>query len=247
MSLFDHFHPPLSEYRNWEGLHSAWANSIVTRLNEDLLPERYFAEPTIRWGQRVEIDVATIDVGTNGSVERYGASEQSVRTATAIWSPPAPTQSAPFSFADQDVAEVRIVNDEAGPRLVAAIELVSPGNKDRPATRDAFVRKCAAYLQQRVGLIVVDVVTSRAANLHERLLELLQQSKTSREASGALYTVAYRIAGPDGDARMEYWSHSLKIGGELPTLPLWIADEICLPLDLATSYAAACRSLRIAK
>ena len=55
-------------------------------------------------------------------------------------------------------------------RLVAVVELVSPGNKDRPEHRQAFVTKCAAYLQEQVNIVMVDVVTTRHANLHRELL-----------------------------------------------------------------------------
>lgn len=59
-----------------------------------------------------------------------------------------------------------VFSSEAGARLVAAIELVSPANKDPADTRRAFVAKCASYLSQGIGLIVVDIVTTRHANLH---------------------------------------------------------------------------------
>ena len=45
--------------------------------------------------------------------------------------------------------EVRIYDAERGRHLVAAIEIVSPANKDRPEHRDAFVGKCAALLAKR--------------------------------------------------------------------------------------------------
>jgi hypothetical protein len=60
MSLLDHFHPPLSERRHWDGFHSAWANAIVEELNGDLLPERYFAEPHVRWGGSIEVEPALV-------------------------------------------------------------------------------------------------------------------------------------------------------------------------------------------
>ena len=44
--------------------------------------------------------------------------------------------------------EVRTLATDTGPKLVAAIELVSPGNKDRPAERRAFAIKCASHLAQ---------------------------------------------------------------------------------------------------
>jgi hypothetical protein len=54
-----------------------------------------------------------------------------------------------------DLVEVQVFSDSEGPTPVGAIELVSPSNKDRPAERDAFVSKCASYLQQGVGLVIV--------------------------------------------------------------------------------------------
>ena len=243
MPLRDHFRPPVSTRVSWEEIHAMWPARIVLQLRT-VLPKGYAAGPKVHAGSQIEIDVAKFE--SDDSPRLQGVPDEG-GVATAVWSPPEPTVAVETQIPDYDEYEVRIYDAERGRQLVAAIELVSPGNKDRPATHDAFVRKCAAYLQQRIGLIVVDVVTSRAANLHERLLKVLQQSKSSTEASGPLYSVAYRIAGPDGSARMEQWSHSLKIGGELPTLPLWIADELSLPLDLEATYASACRTLRIAK
>ena len=58
-----------------------------------------------------------------------------------------PTQTVPIAILT-DIVEVLLFNREAGPTLAGAIALVSPANKDRPAHRDAFVSKCATYLQQ---------------------------------------------------------------------------------------------------
>src|SRR5947209_7298680 len=46
---------------------------------------------------------------------------------------------------------VHVVDRQRGRRLVAAVEIVSPANKDRPDHRGAFVARCAALLQQGVS------------------------------------------------------------------------------------------------
>jgi hypothetical protein len=69
---------------------------------------------------------------------------------------------------------VNIVDSSSGPTLVGAIELVSPPNKDRETHRRAFAVKCASYLDRQIGLIVVDVVTSRQSLPLLDLLELVQ-------------------------------------------------------------------------
>jgi len=45
---------------------------------------------------------------------------------------------------------------------------------------------------------------------------------------------------------LETWSHPLRLGRPLPTLPLWLASDFAVPLDLETSYEETCRVLRIA-
>src|SRR6266481_4856775 len=62
MSLLDHFHPPLSKQRNWQNLHSAWANALRDQLNQGLLPPRYVAEVNISLGGQIEVDLGTFEV-----------------------------------------------------------------------------------------------------------------------------------------------------------------------------------------
>ena len=44
---------------------------------------------------------------------------------------------------------------------------------------------------------------------------------------------------------MEAWMQTLSIGQPLPTLPLWLADELAVPLDLDSGYEETCRILRL--
>ena len=57
--------------------------------------------------------------------------------------------------------------------LLAAIEIVSPANKDRPENRRAFAAKCAALLRQGVAVSILDVVTAR---VHRSECSLNRQS-----------------------------------------------------------------------
>src|SRR5947208_2907941 len=122
MPLLDHFHPPLAPHRHWESFHVNWAGAIADALNESLLPEGYFAEEHAHLGPRVEIDVATFN-------ESEPPGRQAAATATLpprAWAPPAPALVVPAAF--PDAFEVLVFESEGGTRLVAAIELVSPGN-----------------------------------------------------------------------------------------------------------------------
>ncbi len=243
MPLRDHFHSPWRDENFWEGFHSAWANTIVRYLNGSALPRRYRAVPQVHLGAMVEADVATFE--KNGHKEQTvpeGGSSGGV--ATAIWSPPEPALTLVVDFPRQDLFAVQILDSDRAMRLVGVIELVSPGSKDRPESRRAFATKCAAYLQQQVGVLIVDVVTERKANLHKELLDVLalKQGKTE---SFDLYAAAYRTRQDNGQWRFDCWPVSLAVGQTLPTLPLWLAEVFSVPIDLEKTYQETCHVLRI--
>jgi hypothetical protein len=172
MPLLDHFHPPLSLERPWEGIHSTWASTIATQLNQNQLPAEYFAMPLVTLGGGVQVDGGTSQTGEQPESTNGGG-------VTQIWAPPQPPLSAVVDFVSLDVYEVRVMQQMGGPKLRSAIELASPVNKDRASHRRAFAIKCAGYLQQGVAVIIVDVVTARAANLHAALTDILELANPS--------------------------------------------------------------------
>jgi hypothetical protein len=237
MPLHDHFHSAWSVQRPWEGFHSAWATAIAFHLNSGVLPADYFALPLVQVSGRVEVDVATFQEAE----KKDGAG-----TATAVWAPPQPTLTVPFEGAETDAYEVQILRNFGGPQLRAAIELVSPSNKDRPASRQAFATKCAAYLQRAVSVVIIDMVTERAANLHAEVITLLQgNGQPAWQSPTGLYAVAYRAALVAGQPHLQAWPEVLAISSSLPELPLWLEPDLCVPLRLEESYTVTCGSLRM--
>jgi hypothetical protein len=239
MPLLDHFRSPWSPDWPWDGVHASWAASIAEHLNRGVLPPDYHAIPLIKRGGQVEIDVAALQQDSGG-----GAGSQPAATAT--WAPPRAAITRPVEFSEDDVFEVQVLRRLGGAQLRAAVELVSPANKDRPASRRAFVTKCASYLAGRVSVVVIDVVTERLANLHAELFQLLGlNGELPWESPTHLYAVAYRIAAPNGQRHVEVWQEALALGAALPTLPLWLDAGLCVPLRLEESYTATCTALRI--
>lgn len=231
MPLLDHFRPPLYPRRHWESFHVAWAGVIADQLNTELLPDGYFAEEHAHAGARIEIDVATYrDDETSGGIA----------TAVQTYAPPAPPLTIPAAFPDE--FEVRVYESEGGAKLVAAVELVSPANKDRPAHRRAFAAKCAGYLAQGISLIVIDVVTTRQADLHADIMSILGQSVPATPAP--LYAVGYRPIVREGEV-IDIWPHRLALGQSLPTIPLALSAEVVVPIDLESSYSLAVENRRL--
>ncbi|MBI1917887.1 MAG: DUF4058 domain-containing protein [Planctomycetes bacterium] len=105
----------------------------------------------------------------------------------------------------EDVYEVLVYDEKRHCRVVAAVEIVSPANKDRPEHRQAFVSKCLGLLRELASVVLVDVVTTRTQNLYGELLNLLGPSDPSlKPEPPLLYAVACRTTKKE-DWLLETW------------------------------------------
>jgi hypothetical protein len=150
------------------GLLRAVKSNLADALN-DVLPPEFRAEGHTHLAS-VEIDIATYERSTSPP-ETLPIGPATGAVPAPAWSPPAPARTMPAIFPSS--FEVRLIEMSAGLTLAAAIELVSPGTKDRPEARRAFAAKRASYLHQGVSLIIMDIVTSRHGNLHNETMRLM--------------------------------------------------------------------------
>jgi hypothetical protein len=240
----DHFRPPVSSKWSWEGFHGMWPGTIVQRLMP-LLPDEYVAEPRVHLGTNFEIDVCAFEPEHVAS-PRHLESGGNGGAATTLWSPPEPTLVVDVDPTEQYAYEVLVFDDSRTRTLVAAVELVSPGNKDRPETRREFVAKCATLLNQNVCVSIVDLVTTRHFCLYAELLEFLAVSDPKLgHPPPPTYAATCRGRKLNAKPRFETWAYPLVVGERLPTLPLWLTEDFAVSLDLEASYEDACRALKI--
>ena len=244
MPLRDHFRPPLDNAHSWEELHGQWPAVIVQQLRKQL-PAGYIAGPRVHSGSQVEIDIATFREDDPPS--RPTLAEGNGGVAVAVWSPPRPSVSVDTMLTEYDEYEVRIYDAKRGRHLVAAIEIVSPANKDRPEHRNVFIAKCAALLQKGVAVSIVDLVTVRHFNLYAELMAWIgHPDPTLGVEPPELYAASCRWVRRGKRTILEAWSNVLAVGAPLPTLPLWLTEDVSVPLDLEKSYEQACSDLWIA-
>jgi hypothetical protein len=242
MPLRDHFRSPVTDKHSWDSFHGGWPMMIVRQLF-DILPPGYVAAPNVHFGEDVEIDVSAF-----AEHERAAPVTSTGASGVATVAQPAPTLTLEADLSDQDEFEVRIYDVERGRELVAAIELVSPSNKDRPENRRAFVAKVAALLQKEVCVSVVDLVTVRQFNLYVDLLELIGGADPQLGATPPnLYAVTIRgRKQPAKRSLQNLWHYPMPLGQPLPTLPIWLSPDHRVLLPLEASYEETCRLLRIA-
>jgi hypothetical protein len=217
---------------------------IVQRLRK-LLPPGYIAEPRAHSGWQVEVDLGTFEAERPAYP---GVTSNGGGVATAVWAPSRASiavETALPKFYDE--YEVRVFDIRRKRRLVAAVEIVSPANKDRPEHRNIFVAKCVDLLRKGIAVSVVDLVTVRKFNLYAELMSFIGQADPAFGGPPQpLYAASCRWFKRGDQMRLETWSHALALGQALPTLPLWLDEDLAVPLDLEASYEQACQDLGIA-
>lgn len=243
MPLRDHFRPPVSKRSSWEGFHGGWPMAMVQELLP-VLPDGFVAEPRVHLGSFYEIDVCTFEnYDDERTTEASDRQDGGMATATAV--APTPSLAVETEFPDQYAYEVLIFDLERERQLVAAVEIVSPANKDRPDSRQLFVTKCANLLQKGVCVSIVDLVTIRRFNLYVELLALLRRKDSTFADPPEAYAATCRKRTIGDKTTLETWSYRLEVGQRLPMLPIWLSEDRHVLLDMEASYEETCRALRI--
>ncbi len=246
MPLRDHFRSPVNDKHHWSEVHGQWPGELVRTLF-DLLPPGFQAAPKVTLGSPFEVDVSVAEEDNN-----HPAAEADAGGGTATLTA-APTLTVTADLGEQDEYEVRVYDAERGRTLVAAIEIVSPSNKDRPESREQFVGKVASLLRQNVCVAIVDIVSVRHANLYAELLARFGRTDPAfGESPPDLYAVTLHgrkppkiQKKPQKRAMLDAWFFPLTVGQPLPTIPLWLAPDLHIELPLEPSYQEVCRLLRI--
>src|SRR5262245_24253357 len=130
----------------YHNFHYGWVAAIRDRFNAGLLPSGYFAMAEQIIG-RPETDVVTLQIPhrSNG-----GLAVLPERPKTRFVFPLPPDQERYARKANRIA-----IHHELG-EVVAVIEIVSPGNKDRKRALQSFVDKAIDLIQQQVNLLIID-------------------------------------------------------------------------------------------
>ena len=213
----------------WDGVHQVWGVELLYAL-KPLLPPAYRAY-----------------LGTSPAFAIGAAGDGRPDVGVRDWpsdGQPVTDQSDAVGEPDEEVAVATLPSDtallvERAGRLVAAIELVSPRNKDRLTAQTTYAGAYAGYLLRGVHLLLVDVHRRPAGfSFADRLADGLGLSPPPLPAP---FAAAYRVGGPapNGGRFLATWRRPLAVGGPLPTLPLPLAAGESVPVDLDGTYRRA--------
>lgn len=194
-------------------------------------------------GPYVEIDVGTFERAASTMGPSMANGGGGVATVAEVYAPPQALGAIPAVFPDR--FEVQVFTTRDGRRLVGAIELISPGNKDRSEERQAFLAKCANYLFQGVSVVVLDIVTTRQANLHNELVRWLNAPAGLLPDDAQLYAAAYRPVLRGTTPQIDVWAQPCALGAALPTMPLRLTGDLFVPVEFEVTYLETCRQRRL--
>jgi hypothetical protein len=137
-----------------------WISALSDVLNRGLLPSDYYALPE-QYGAGFQPDVLTLEVSTRDSPANDAAipAQSSGGSGTALITfPPtlAPTAETAVDFYRRKQNSL-VVRHVSGDRMIAVIEIVSPGNKSSNAAIRKFIEKSSSLVLHGVHLLILDL------------------------------------------------------------------------------------------
>ena len=225
---------PLHDWRDdrgWNSLHIVWQNQLLD-----------WVQPRLPAGYRAylgSVPALTIDAPN-------GRPELGVRH----WTQPDPETPAVTSDStiEPDIEAVALfeldpqtaVHIDLHGRLVAAVEIVSPRNKDRPDARQRYLGRYLGYVRQGVHLMLIDVLPRPADFSFADTLAA--DLRFQQPPCPIPFAVSYRVGEPVPEGTLlGVWARPLQIGKPLPTIPLALTVRELIPVDLEHTYREAAR------
>ncbi len=218
----------------FHSFHTAWITHLSEALNAGLLPPDHYAlEEQIAGG--VGPDVLTLKApageGNGAAVDVPGT------TAVAVASPKVSLTARAEAQQYTRRQRTLVIRHVSNHRIVALLEIVSPGNKASRHEIRSLLDKSLAALARRIHLMLIDLQPPTPRDppgIHGVLWEQLTGVIHEQPPDKPLTLAAYD-AGPPTVAYVE----PVAVGDALPAMPLFLAPEQYLDTPLEPTYLAA--------
>jgi hypothetical protein len=213
--------------------HQTWIIELKRALNRGLLPPGYYA-----LGEQIAgglgPDVLTLEGPTDGS-----AMPDSHRGMVALAD--APPRVWFHAKTETDIyaakANVIAIRHASNHRVIAVLEIVSPGNKNNRHGLRAFVDKAVELLRGGIHLLIVDLFPPSARDpqgIHKAIWDEYTDSDFALPAGKPL-TLASYIGGPMPETFVE----ATAVGLTLPQMPLFLTPDEYIYVPLEPTYQSA--------
>lgn len=220
----------------FHAFHHGWIAELARAMNRGLLPPDYYALPeqvAAGWGP----DVLTLQRPT------AHAEVPEPEGGVLLQEAPPKVQSRILAEIDWYAGKAKsvVVRHSSNHRVIAVMEIVSPGNKNGRHGVRAFVDKAIDLIRRGVHLLVLDVLppTRRVSlSMHAEIWQALSNGDTPASEGGPLMLASY-LAGSPPEAFLETKS----VGDPLIDMPLFLSLDVYVNVPLEQTYAAAFEAL----
>jgi len=225
---------------SYHGFHTHWISELTRKLNNEILPSNFYAEPEQVAGQTgPDVLARVMNVGSAEGTSKF---DEVVEGGTATL-----TQTQPQVTLTQTASEEEIYSEKrnrlairhtSGDRLVAYIELLSPGNKSSQRSFDKFLDKAFSVIEQGVHLLIVDPFPPGkfdTRGIHGAIWnDLAPSTPFEFPDQRRLTAVSYHAVLP-----VVAYVEPMSVGKSLPLMPLFLDEVHYVNLPLEPTYTAA--------
>jgi hypothetical protein len=219
--------------------HSLWVPEISNVLNDGLLPPDYYAMAEQIVGD-MGPDVITLQSaspnGEGGPAKRKGV-------LAVAEEPPKVCHTATAGESEEYALKQKslVIRHSSGDRIIALIEVLSPGNKASHHAIRSFLDKVLAALYRGYHLLLIDLNAPGPRDpqgIHGALWAEISDQPYAAPAGKPLTLVAY-TAGLNKKAYVE----PVAVGDALRDMPLFLDPEWYVLVPLEATYQAAYRGV----
>jgi hypothetical protein len=217
--------------------HVGWVPEISNTLNDGRLPTGYYAlseQVTRPFGP----DVLTLQANGAHAASNSGGARDATMVALLEKLPKVRV----IQESDADIyakkANRIAVRHSSDDRLIAIIEILSPGNKCSRHAMDAFLDKVYSVLDQGVHLLLIDLFPPTQRDPQGIHALIWGDTAPSPPPDQPLTLAAYNAAPPH-----RAFVEPTAVGGALIDMPLFLDGEHYVPVPLEATYQAAWRGV----
>ena len=213
--------------------HGTWMIELKKALNAGVLPPEYYAlseqiagglGPDVLTLQKPNTEPVSLDHPHGG-----------VAVATA----PPKVRFRARAELDLYAARARTlaIRHRSNHRVIAMLEIVSPGNKSNRHGIRAFVEKAIVALRAGIHLLIVDLFPPGPRDpqgIHKAIWDELIENDFALPQDKPLTLAAY-----SADQFPEAFVEPVAVGEALPEMPLFLTPDIYVPIPLEATYRSA--------
>ena len=208
--------------------HQAWTIEISDALNGGSLPPEYFA---------MAEQIVSGPIPDVVTLQQRSRSVEPPQSNGGVAVAEAPPQARFVTSAELDryVDKAnRIVIKHTLGRVVAVIEIISPGNKSSFHALRSFVEKSTRLLREGISLLIVDLFPPSARDphgIHKAIWDEIQEEPFELPSDKPLTVAAYSAV-----ETCTAYVDPVAVGDALPGLPIFLEPGIYVPAPLEATY-----------